>query len=78
MQYYIRVAGRPLEAVERLADRVRWVDPAAIADRAGPLLRVATCLSHSELEALCGEAGIALGEGDLEQLPSECCGGCGG
>ena len=77
MQYHIRFAG-PVAAVERLADAVTWVDPAAITDHAGALVRISTCLSHAQLESLCGEAGIALGDGDLEQLPSECCGGCGG
>jgi hypothetical protein len=77
VQYHIRVDD-PSAAVERLAEAVTWVDPAAIADCAGALVRISTCLSHAELHALCGDAGIALGDGDLEQLPSECCGGCGG
>ena len=77
MQYHIRVGG-PSAAVERFADAVTGIDPAAITDCSAALLRVATCLSHAELRALCGSAGLVLGEDDIEQLPSECCGGCGG
>lgn len=55
-------------------------DPSAIADidLMSASLRIATQLDHDSLLDVVRGAGVAIGAGELEQLPSECCGGCGG
>lgn len=54
-------------------------DPAAMVDRGSPaLLRVSTSLGATALLGLLNAAGARIGPGQIETLPSECCGGCGG
>ena len=79
MQYVITLPSAPFDT-ERFAELVEAEDPSALVDRAPDTaaLRLSTCLSHRELQTLAGEAGTPLAIDAIEQLPSECCGGCGG
>ena len=56
------------------------VDPMAVADidPEGSSLRVAVELSSPELIALLMEAGYPVDWRQLEEVPSVCCGACGG
>ena len=79
MQYRIQLAGVPadLGAIEHaIVDR----DPSALLDldATGRLLRVSTLLDDDELLAAVNRAGVPATALQLERVPSECCGGCGG
>lgn len=55
-------------------------DPAAVVDLTGDArtLRMSTVLgTHAVLDVL-GRTGVAVRVDDLETVPSNCCGGCGG
>ncbi|HQW81049.1 MAG: hypothetical protein IPF83_00845 [Rhodanobacteraceae bacterium] len=56
------------------------VDPAANVDlhAVSSTLRVAGAFSAAELPALLNQAGLAVDSQNVKQLPSVCCGGCGG
>lgn len=79
MQYVIRLPSEPSDS-ERFARLLESEDPSAVLDRApqAPALRVSTCLTARELHVLAHAAGVLIGPAAIEQLPSECCGGCGG
>ena len=66
-------------SLERIADRLNALDPAALVDvdTAGRL-RISTLLPDAELLLALGLAGLLVAPCDVERLPSECCGGCGG
>jgi hypothetical protein len=78
MQYTLRIAGTAPDtaAIERA---LQAIDPAAMVDidAAGGTLRVATSMGDDELATML-RAGFALDPRQLERVPSECCGGCGG
>lgn len=79
MQYRISTrSGAP--ALPRIEDALTLLDPAAVLDLApgGEQLRVSTCVAHGELLQVLHAAGYHAATDDVEQLPSECCGGCGG
>lgn len=78
MQYIVSVAPPP--DLPRLEAAVQAVDPAALLDLdpAGDALRIATWMTPDELGSTLADAGLALADDALVQLPSECCGGCGG
>jgi hypothetical protein len=78
MQYLV-AATAGIVPLEPVATRLEALDPAALVDvdRAGRL-RISTVLPDAEvLVALC-QAGLHVAPFELERLPSECCGGCGG
>lgn len=78
MQYTVHIPCRPdLDAVEAA---LLAVDPAALLDLdpAGDQLRIATWMTRDELRRTLARAGVDAGDEALVQLPSECCGGCGG
>ena len=78
MQFTLRTCdGRDLA---RISDALCEIDPAAFCDHdpAGGAIRIATAATRSELVACLSGIGMATGDDDLIQLPSECCGGCGG
>lgn len=79
MQFRIRIAG-PMPEVGAIEHAIREVDPSASVDtdRTGQTLRVAASIGASHLLGLMGEAGYPVAEDQLERVPSECCGGCGG
>lgn len=56
------------------------IDPAAVLDmdRAAGKLRVSSCATETELISMMANAGHAIEPGDIERLPSVCCGGCSG
>jgi hypothetical protein len=65
--------------VDPVADRLAALDPAALVDvdTAGRL-RISTVLPDAEVLLALGLAGACVAPQDLERMPSECCGGCGG
>jgi hypothetical protein len=79
MQFKLRIT-RPVIDLRGLEDAVRAVDPAALLDLdpAGVHLRVATTLGPEELCRRLTWAGCAVSPAELQGVPSECCGGCGG
>ncbi|MBB1060819.1 hypothetical protein [Marilutibacter spongiae] len=78
MQFILRT--RDDHDLARIAHALVEIDPAAFCDRdpAGHAIRIATAATHSELRACLTGIGMQADAGVLFQLPSECCGGCGG
>jgi len=78
MQYLV-AALTSAGLLEPVADRLAVLDPAALVDvdRSGRL-RISTVLPFAELLLALGQAGARVAPQDLERVPSECCGGCGG
>ena len=79
MEYRITVPAAAPD-LQRLIKALRAEDPAAMIDLAthqGPL-RVDTCLKQSEILALLNDTGFVADEGNIRQMPTTCCGGCGG
>ena len=56
------------------------IDPAAVADidATGTRLRIAAMIESPELVRLLAQAGLPVTLPQVKQLPSICCGGCGG
>jgi hypothetical protein len=56
------------------------IDPAAVADidATGTRLRIAAMIESPELVRLLAQAGFPVTLPQVKQLPSICCGGCGG
>ena len=79
MQYTIATSSAQanLGVVRRAIDDV---DPAAIVDvdSTGGIVRISTVIGGPELLALLNGAGYPLNIDALEQVPSQCCGGCSG
>ena len=78
MQYLIAATSQ-IAALDGIADRLNDLDPSALVDvdTAGRL-RISTLLPDAEVLLALGLAGLMVAPADLERLPSECCGGCGG
>ena len=78
MQYLVAATGG-IVAVDPIAAHLETLDPAALVDvdRAGRL-RISTVLPDFEVLVALSQAGLHVSPFDLERLPSECCGGCGG
>ena len=77
MRYTLDAGPADLARVDRA---LAALDPAALCDfdMATCTIRIQTAATHSEvLTGLRGE-GVAASPSTLFQLPSECCGGCGG
>ena len=79
MKFNIRTHGNAV-SVSAVEQALIHVDPAALVDldATSTWLRVSTCLDGAELHELVARAGLPVGRADVEQLPSECCGGCSG
>ena len=79
MQFKIRIAGL-MPDVGAIEHTIREVDPSASVDidQTGQTLRVAASVDASHLLGLMHQAGYPVVEDQLERVPSECCGGCGG
>ena len=79
MEFHIKTMGvRPnLDAIN---DALLEIDPMAVADvdPGNSSLRVAVELSSPELIALLVRAGYPIDWKQLEEVPSVCCGACGG
>lgn len=67
----------PLDAIEA---GLCALDPSALLDLDAEhgLLRVSTLLDADRLRAVLAAAGVAVDAAAVRQLPSICCGGCGG
>lgn len=78
MQYLISPSCH-VASLDTIADRLNHLDPSALVDvdTAGRL-RISTLLPDAELLLALGLAGLLVAPCDVERLPSECCGGCGG
>ena len=77
MQYRIHLLGTPIDPAA-IEDALLERDPSALLDLDGGVLRVATQLDDAGLLAALARGGCPVGEPQLERVPSECCGGCGG
>lgn len=79
MQFNVHLARLPGD-LRALEDAVRDADPAALLDLdpRAPILRVSSILDDSDLVALLNRAGAAVALWDVERVPANCCGGCGG
>jgi hypothetical protein len=79
MQFVLDTTGQApdLAAIEAV---VRALDPAALVDLDGNThsVRIATTLTGGELRTQLRSAGVPAEGAQLVQLPSDCCGGCGG
>jgi hypothetical protein len=79
MQFTLRIHGEApdLAAISR---ELATLDPAALVDidARGQAVRIATSATEIELRGSLRRAGVTTAPHDLTQLPSECCGGCGG
>lgn len=58
--------------------QTRLVPAVVDLDATSTLLRVSTSLDGAQLHKLVAFAGFPVALADVQQLPSECCGGCGG
>jgi hypothetical protein len=79
MQFKIKIAGLKPD-VDVIEHTIRVVDPSALVDidQTGQTLRVAASIDATHLLGLMSQAGYPVAEEQLERVPSECCGGCGG
>lgn len=79
MQFRIHTPGATPD-LDAIGDALTTVDPAALVDldAAGETVRIAATIGDAELVALVRKAGLAITPDQLERVPSECCGGCGG
>jgi hypothetical protein len=81
MQFKINInitdATPDIDAIEQA---IGTVDPSALVDidPAGRTLRVAAAIDAAQLLGLISRAGYPVTTDQLELVPSECCGGCGG
>lgn len=79
MKFNVRTHGQPVDLAS-IEQALLATDPAAMIDLDGlnNVLRVSSYLDGAGLQGLMSDAGFSVPLGDVEQLPSECCGGCGG
>ena len=78
IQYTLDAVASPdLAAIEHA---LATLDPSALLDRdaSGRTIRISTLATQDELLACLQEAGATDPTRHLAQLPSDCCGGCGG
>jgi len=62
----------------RIDEALREIDPAALVDAKAGGLRIAGAFDVATLQNVLHDAGCDIAEQAIEQLPSACCGGCGG
>ena len=79
MQFRIKLS-HSAPALGAIEHSIREVDPAALVDidKTGETLRVSATLGADHLLDILKKTGWPVAENDLERVPSECCGGCGG
>ena len=76
---YIVAATSHVASLESILDRLSGMDPSALVDvDTTGRLRISTLLPDAEVLLALGLAGLAVAASDMERVPSECCGGCGG
>ncbi len=79
MEFHIAMQGlRP--DLDAIAATVGAIDPMAVIDidAIGATLRISTMIESPELIGMLAQAGFPIAPRQLTQLPSICCGGCGG
>ena len=78
MQYLIAATSH-VSSIDSIAGRLNDLDPSALVDvETAGRLRISTRLPDAEVLLALGLAGLCVAPSELERLPSECCGGCGG
>jgi len=79
MEFHIKTRGASPD-LDAIHDALTGVDPSAMADTdpVDASLRIAAELGSPELLALLARAGYPADWKQLEQVPSVCCGACGG
>ena len=79
MEFHVRLT-HPIADLATIEDAIQTFDPAAQIDidKLGQNLRVAAFVEASELVSLLNRAGYQVNPLQVVQLPSICCGGCGG
>lgn len=79
MKFNIRTHGQPIDLAP-VEQALLAADPAAMIDLDGlnNVLRVSTYLDGAGLQSLITDAGFSVPQGDVELVPSDCCGGCSG
>lgn len=79
MEFHIKLDAASAD-VDTVRDALQAVDPAAVVDidSSGQLLRVAAAVDSAELLSVIRQAGYAVDADRVTQVPSVCCGGCGG
>jgi len=79
MEFHIRL-NRSIADFRAVEDAIQEVDSAALVDidPSGRLLRVSTWFDVTRLMSLVRQAGCPVDALQITQLPSTCCGGCGG
>jgi hypothetical protein len=79
MEFRIEL-GSSAADVGAIDNAIRTLDPAATVDldSVSATLRVAAALDAFDLVRLLEQAGLAVTRQQVRQLPSICCGGCGG
>lgn len=80
MEYEVSLLGREPLPLAAITESLLAADPAALVDVDGgrALLRLSTFLCADEVLVALAQAGFSVTGPDLRQLPSVCCGGCGG
>ncbi len=79
MEFNVNLTGL-VPDIGAIQTAIRKADAAAVFDgeAANPTLRVAAAVNLPELVYLIREAGCPVSIDRVQQLPSVCCGGCGG
>jgi hypothetical protein len=79
MEFHIQIRELPPDLAAINAS-IGAIDPTAVADidATGAILRIAAMIESPELIELLAQAGFPVSPRQLTQLPSICCGGCGG
>ena len=79
MEFHIKLTGS-IADLGTIEDAIRELDSSALVDvdPAGKMLRVATWFDADRLVSLIRQAGYPVDPLQVTQLPSICCGGCGG
>ena len=79
MQFTVKLAGTTPDT-DAIRQALTDADPSAMVDIEpnGQTLRIASSLETDQLSTLITRAGHPVAESEIQRLPSECCGGCGG
>ena len=79
MEFHIKLT-RSIPDLGAIENAIREVDSSALVDvdPTGKMLRVATWFDADRLVSLIRQAGYPVDPLQVIQLPSVCCGGCGG
>lgn len=83
MEFHIETAGSMPGLTTKLVtiqQAIHAIDPSASLDMdlSGKTIRVSAAMDKTELLAVLDNAGFPVAPELIEQMPSTCCGGCGG